>query len=162
MRHQNNTLTFCFKLESDNWLSFHVSLLSASSFCPSVTFVSCEEKQTPCHRLEQVLWTCSAGDIVTKIWTGWLRNCGLISNTPKILSLFSKCPDWLQHPTNLLFIQYHGLSSLQVSSQGVKLTTCAFSAEVKNEWCYNSTPPHIFRVCPGALLSLLFTSPRWR
>jgi len=128
MIQQINTLTFCFKLESDSWLSFHVSLLSASSFCFSVSFVSCKEKQTPCHRLEQVHSTCSVGDIVTRLRNGWLRICGLISNTLKIFSLFSKCPDWLQHPANLLFTQYHGLSSLEESSQDVKLTTFAFSA----------------------------------
>lgn len=128
MIHQINTLTFCFKLESDSWLSFHVSLLSASSFCPSVSFVSCKEKQTPCHRLEQVLSTCCVGDIVSRLRNGSLRNCGLISNTLKISSLFPKCPDWFWHPTNLLFTQYHGLSSLEESSQGMKLTTCTFSA----------------------------------
>jgi hypothetical protein len=63
----------------------------------------------------------SLASIVTRLWTGQMRNCGSICNIGKKFFSFPKHPDQLRRPLNL-FNGYQGLIPWTKGCQGIKLT----------------------------------------
>jgi hypothetical protein len=106
----------------------------------------------------------SAGNIMTRLWAGWLRNCDSIPGGGKIFFSPPKSPDWLWCPNSLLFygqpmVLSPGGQLLQHRADHSPLT----SAGDKNVWNCAYVVTHAFMAHTMANLlsssSTFYTSP---